>query len=214
MSSTGKRRYHAPAREAAAAQTRLAVLRAAKELFEARGWSGTPIRAIADEAGVSSKTIEAIFKTKGALLEATVTHVFRGADDERPLMRREAAQAFEAAPDARSALGLHAAYARPITQRSAAIAQVVESAAAADPAVAAIWKRMRDNRQGGADWAAGVVGGKPGLRPGVGPDEVRTTILLAIDWATYRTLVGERVLTPDGYEQWMRTLYERMLLAG
>ena len=212
MALTSKRRYHAPAREAAAAQTRVAVVRAAKDVFEARGWTATTMRLIAGAAGVSTKTVEAIFKTKGALLSAAVTYTFRGADDERPLMQREAAQAFEAAPDAPRALRLHAAYARPITQRSAAIAQVVESAAAGDPGVAETWNTMLDNRRGGARWATEVVSTKPGLRRGVHPDEIHTTILLAIDWATYRTLVRERGLTPEGYEDWMGTLYARMLV--
>src|SRR5258707_8998729 len=89
------RPYHAPRRTAAAAQTRQAILRAAKEQFEARGWAATTVRSIAESAGVSPKTVEALFATKPALLEATLMVAFGGdhADpvtDDVPILRPEA----------------------------------------------------------------------------------------------------------------------------
>ena len=62
------RRYHAPRRAAAAEETRRDILRAAQEQFEAHGWAATTMRAIALSAGVSPKTVEALFATKPALL--------------------------------------------------------------------------------------------------------------------------------------------------
>ena len=72
------RRYHAPRRAAAAEETRRDILRAAQEQFEAHGWAATTIRAIALSAGVSPKTVEALFATKPALLEATLLGALRG----------------------------------------------------------------------------------------------------------------------------------------
>src|SRR3979409_1256921 len=136
---SNKRPYRAPRRAAAAAQTREAILPAAKERFEARGWAGTTIAAIAADAGVSPKTIEALFATKAALLAAVVDYAIRGDTNELPMIRREAAQAGEAAPDAATMLELHAAYAGGIDARSARIAWVVETAAGSDERVAQLW---------------------------------------------------------------------------
>src|SRR5258705_475083 len=66
------RRYHGSRRSAAAEVTRAAILRAAKEEFEAHGWAATTMRSIAMNAGVSLKTVEALFATKPAVLEATL----------------------------------------------------------------------------------------------------------------------------------------------
>ena len=42
---------------------------AAKDVFERLGWSGTTMRAVADQAGVSVKTVEALYRTKAELLK-------------------------------------------------------------------------------------------------------------------------------------------------
>ena len=65
MSRPGKpaRSYQAPQREAAALRTRETVLTAAATLFAERGFAGTTIQAVAGEARVSPKTIEAAFGT-------------------------------------------------------------------------------------------------------------------------------------------------------
>ncbi|HEY5986171.1 MAG TPA: TetR family transcriptional regulator, partial [Streptosporangiaceae bacterium] len=55
-----RRPYHAPQRAAAAARTREAIVAAAKDVFEHLGWSGATMRGVADQAGVSVKTVEAI----------------------------------------------------------------------------------------------------------------------------------------------------------
>ena len=115
------RTYHAPRRTAAAAETRQAILRAAKDEFEARGWAATTMRSIAVRAGVSPKTVEALFATKPALLEATLLAAFDGdppnTDTGDPAirpeavleMRGEAAGEIEGATDAATMLELHAA---------------------------------------------------------------------------------------------------------
>src|ERR1700724_982476 len=126
---TNKRPYHAPRRAAAAAQTREAILHAAKERFEARGWAGTTIAAIAADAEASPKTIEALFATKAALLAAVVDYSLRGDASDAPMLAREPAQTVQSAPDAAAMLDRHLEYAIPITARSARIAAVIESAA-------------------------------------------------------------------------------------
>jgi AcrR family transcriptional regulator len=208
MSEPVKRAYNAPRRQAAAALTRTTILRAAQERFEHDGWATTTIKAVAETAGVSPKTIEANFHTKTALLAATVTFVFRGEDQDVPMTEREPARAFMQATTATEALDRHAAYARPITQRSARIAAVVETA----PGLEELWERMRANARFGARWACEQIVTKPGLRADATPDLVETTLLVAMDWGTYRLLTTERALTPESYEAWMRHYYARVLL--
>ncbi|HZQ65045.1 MAG TPA: TetR family transcriptional regulator [Gaiellaceae bacterium] len=207
-----KRRYHAPRRAAAAAQTRQTIVDAAKTRFEGFGWAGTTIRSIAADAEVSPKTIEALFTTKAGLLAAAVDYAIRGDIDETPVIRRESARAVEAAPDAPTMLARHAEYATTITSRSARIARVVESAAASDDQVAALWARMTHNRRFGARWAAETLLAKPGAPAGLTVEKAEQVFLIAIDWGTYRVLTEELGLTPDAARDWLHHYYRRMLL--
>ena len=77
------RPYHAPQRAAAAARTREAIVTAAKDAFERLGWPGATMRGIADQAGVSVKTVEALYRTKAELLKHVVDYAIAG--DLRPI---------------------------------------------------------------------------------------------------------------------------------
>ncbi len=208
-----KRPYHSPHRAAAAAATREAILRAAQARFEARGWTGTSISAIAADAGVSPKTIEAQFATKAALLADVVDYAIRGDDTAIPMRRRELALAVEAAPDAATMLERHAAHSCAIAGRSAPIAWVVETAAASDQHVAKLWARMTENWHHGGHWAAQIARQKPGIRTDLTLKDAEQIFLIAMDWATYRTLTTKLALTPDGAQAWILHYYQHMLLA-
>jgi AcrR family transcriptional regulator len=208
-----KRPYHAPRRAAAAAQTREAILAAAQARFEAGGWVATTMAAVAADAGVSPKTIEATFGTKAKLLAAVVDYAIRGDIDPTPMANRAAVQAERDAPDAATMLELHARRSAGIASRSAHIAWVVESAAAGDEAVAELWARMTHNLRFGLDTAAETLLAKPGLRAGLTPEETREILLVAMHWATYRTLTGIGHLDVDAVAAWIKRYYRRMLLA-
>lgn len=214
MSEGGKRRYHAPAREAAAARTRLAVLSAAQATFEERGWAGTRMRDVADAAGVSQKTVEAAFGTKAALLEAAVDLAIRGDAESVPMPQRDSILEMERVTDAATMLELHARHLRVTNVRSALIASVVEQAATADPAVDALWSRMTRNREYAVSWATDTLLAKSGRRRGLARDEARTVFWVALDWETYRTLTERAGLDADGYEGWLRGYYRAMLLTA
>ncbi|MHB8658945.1 MAG: TetR family transcriptional regulator [Solirubrobacteraceae bacterium] len=210
---SNKRPYHAPRRAIAAAQTREAILHAAKQRFEARGWAGTTIAAIAADAEVSPKTIEALFATKAALLGAVVDYALRGDASDVPMLSREATETVQSAADAATMLDRHVAYALPITARSARVAAVIESAAGSDKRVAEQWARMTHNRRFGARWAAETLLQKPGVRSDLTLEEAQRMFTIAIDWATYRTLHVELGLSHDQLHEWIRGYYQRMFLS-
>lgn len=206
------RRYDSTGRQAAAAERRLAVVAAARDAFERAGWAGTTMRQVAEASGVSQKTIEAAFRTKAALLGAAVDYAIRGDVDPLPVPRRASVHAMERAADAREMLRLHARHLRAINGRSAAVAGVVEQAAASDPAVAKLWRRMNRNRVYGVRWAAETLLRKPGRRPRLRRPYVESVFWVALDWGTYRTLTRQAHLDDDAYEAWLRAYYESMLL--
>jgi AcrR family transcriptional regulator len=215
MSSTNKqqkRRYDARGRQAAAAQRRLAVIAAACDAFERKGWSGVTVREISQITGVPQKTVEAVFGTKAALLRAAVDYAIRGDTGSLPTSQRESVLSMERSRDAPEMLRLHAHHLRTINARSARIAAVVEQAAAADAAVGDLWRQMNDNRATGVRWATQTLLAKPGRRPRMRPSHVEAVFWVALDWGTYRTLTQHAGLTDDAFESWLRTYYRATLL--
>jgi AcrR family transcriptional regulator len=206
------RPYHAPQRAAAAARTREAIVTAAKDAFERLGWPGATMRGIADQAGVSVKTVEALYRTKAELLKHVVDYAIAGDLRPIPVTGREPVAAMEAAPDATAMLDLHARQLTDIAGRSAQVFWVVEQAAPADQDIAGLWAQMSDNRRFGARWAATTLLGKPGVPRHVGQDYAEEVFWLAIDPGTYRSLILGRGLSPAGFETWIRNLYDKMLL--
>jgi TetR/AcrR family transcriptional regulator, regulator of autoinduction and epiphytic fitness len=207
-----KRRYHAPQRQAAAARTRDAVIRAAKDQFEQVGWAGATMRSVAEAAGVSLKTVEAQFQTKAALLQLAVDYAIRGDLDPLPMPQRDRVAAMEAAPDAATMLRLHAAHLRTVNERSARIAWTVEQAAAGAPAVAELWQRMNGNRRYAVNWATDTFLSKPGRKRGLRRHFIQAVFWNALDWGTYRTLTEHARLTPDQFQRWLETYYDATLL--
>jgi AcrR family transcriptional regulator len=207
-----RRSYDASGRRAAAEERRLAVVGAAREAFEQRGWAAVRVREIAEAAGVSQKLVEAVFGTKAALLQAAVDYAIRGDVDPLPMPRRESVQAMEAATDATAMLRLHARHVRLVNARSARLAAVVEHAAPADPAVAGLWRRMNQNRRYAVEWATETFLGKRGRRRGLRRPQVAAAFWVALDWGTYRTLTDLAGLDDDGYEDWLRRYYASLLL--
>ena len=207
-----RRTYHAPQREAGASRTREAIIRSSRRLFEERGWAATTIRAVAEQAGVSPKTVEALFGTKAALLRAAVTYAIRGDVDPQPMPQRERVARIERTPSAAAMLDLHSAHLRTINDRSAQIAWVVEQAAADDPIVEALWNQMNQNRDFAVRWASDLLLRKPGRRKGLRRTDVEATFWVALDWGTYRTLTQHGRLTAAGYEAWLRRYYRDAFL--
>jgi AcrR family transcriptional regulator len=220
------RTYHAPRRTAAAAETRRAILRAAKVEFEARGWGATTMRSIAMSAGVSPKTLEALFATKPALLEATLLAAL-GSDaansdtGDRAILRPEAVlelraeaiREIEAAADAATMLEHHSALVSEINARAARLCWALETAVPSDERLAEISARMTEVVLFGARWLADVVLGKPGVRADLTLREAEETFLVAIDWNTYRTLTAKGDMRQEDVEAWVMRYYRHLLLA-
>ncbi len=207
------RRYSAPQREAAAAQTRESILVAAKSSFEQHGWHGATVREIADTAGVSQKTVEAIFGTKARLLQAVIDYAIRGDAEAVEMPQREVVAKMEAVPTATAMLTLHAAHLRTIHERSSRIASVVEQAASSDASIAELWMRMNHNRRVGILWATDTLLAKPGRKRGMSRTHVEAVFWVALNWGTFRTLTEQAGLDADSYESWLRRYYRSMLLA-
>jgi len=142
-----KRVYRSTRRSAQAADTRDAVLAAARDIFMRDGWQKATISAIAREAGVSVETIYAGFGTKRVLLEAAITAAVRGPAPDTPLMRQSGPRAVLEATDQRQQLALFTADITGILERVAPMMSVLRTAAETEPELAAHYAGLHRGRR-------------------------------------------------------------------
>ena len=183
------------------------IVAAARKLMGARGWAGTSIEAIAAEAGVATQTVYAAFGNKLSIVTGMREAMLR--DSQIPELMAQAA----VEPDAAKRLALWAKLIRQQMETSYDVISIHRQAAQADPAFAAEYRKVLDNRaRSFAEFVDGLRGGL-----GRGIDARTATDLL---WAysneeLYRELVAERGWSNDRYEQWLaRTLVVELIGAA
>lgn len=207
-----KRPYDAPARRAAAGETRAAILRSAERLFLKRGYAATNVADIARAARVAIDTVYASVGTKQALLRTLIETAISGTQQAVPAEQRDYVRAIRAEPDARRKIAIYAQAVRRIHERLAPLVRLLKHAAPGDKALAAIWRSIADRRAANMRRFVADLDGTGALRPDVDRDEAADVI-----WATnapefYLLLVGERGWPPAKFEVWLVRTWIRLLL--
>src|SRR4051812_22307288 len=103
-----KRSYNSARRAEQAAETRRAVLAAARELFTLQGYAGTTVAQIAARAGVAADTVYATVGRKPTLLRELVETAISGSAQAVPAEQRGYVREVQAATTAREKLTIYA----------------------------------------------------------------------------------------------------------
>jgi AcrR family transcriptional regulator len=198
-----KRSYDASGRRAQARARRLAVVVAARELFERDGFRCTTITGVAAHAGVSPESIYKAFGTKAELAKAVFDLVVAGDDDPVPVADRPAMQAIREEPDVRRKIVM---FVDGLAQRQAASAKVqilIRDGRHVDSSLVPIWTALNDEGLAGMTALARHLLETGQLRDGVDLAEARDVLwnYLAID--TFERLVLARGWTHERYTRWL-----------
>jgi AcrR family transcriptional regulator len=207
-----RRKYQSRLRQQQAADTRGAIVAAARQLFVANGWQGTTIAAVARAAGVSAESVYAVFGSKSALLLGVVQSAVRRGNPATPLVEQEGPRAVAAARDQAEMLRL---FARDIAQVLSAVADIVavlRVAAEADPEVAKVYDAIHAGRRENLALVAKALAGKGPLR-----DEMSEAAALAQIWRLaspelFLMLTRIEGLTPEQYAAWLDHTLGQLLL--
>jgi AcrR family transcriptional regulator len=204
------RTYNSPRREAEAAETRTRILDASATLFIRDGYSATPLRAIAEEAGVSLQSVN-LAGPKSALLLAAFERAFAGTEGSESLSERPEMREIIATPDPDAAIELYIAFLATANERAAAIWAAFMAAADADPAVretaAALEARRMDDMRLGAGFFV-----QRGLISPDRLDDAADVLGFLTSAPTYLYFVEQRGWPRARYEAWLRRALERLLL--
>jgi AcrR family transcriptional regulator len=180
------------------ALTRHTILRAARELFAERGYANTPVRLLAQRAGVALQTVYSTYGSKAGVLaglpdlldqEADVVDLFRARED---------------IDDPAELLGLLARICRQIRERGGDIVKILRSAAAVDHDIAHTLTEAHRRRRLGVEAVlakTGLTGKRSAdIATALMADEVCDSLVDVAGWSY------------DEYEEWLRATLIQVLL--
>jgi AcrR family transcriptional regulator len=206
------RRYDSSGRQAAAAETRRRIVRAASDLFVEHGWAGTTVAAVAEVAGVSAPTVFAGFGSKALLLKAAIDVALAGDDRAVPVSARPTARWVAEAPSAAEVLARYAVMMGELAQRAGPIYEVLLRAAGSDPELSSLLADLEQQRLRAASGVAAAVQERGGLPPGRTVDEARDVIWLCNAPELYVNLVRRRRWSTKRYVAWARDALTKLVL--
>jgi AcrR family transcriptional regulator len=198
-----KRSYDASGRREQARARRLAVVLAARDLFERDGFRQTTIVNIAAAAGVSAESVYKNFGSKANLAKAVFDLVIAGDDEPVPIAQRPAMQAIRDEPDVRRKIPL---YVDGLVQRQARSAKVqilIRDGRHVDDALDPVWAKLNEEGLLGMTMLGRHLFDTGQLREGIDLQEVSDVLwnYLAID--TYERLVLVRGWPLERYSRWL-----------
>jgi AcrR family transcriptional regulator len=198
-----KRSYDASRRREQARARRLAVVQAARELFERDGFRSTTIAAVAAHAGVSAESIYKGFGSKAALAKAVFDVVIAGDAEPVAVADRPAAQAVRDEPDVRRKIAMFADGLAQRQARSARVQILIRDGRHVDDSLAPIWAKLNDEGLLGMTMLGRHLLDSGQLRGGIDLAEVRDVLwnYLAIDH--FERLVLSRGWPLDRYASWL-----------
>jgi len=204
---TTKRPYRSTRRRQQAAATRTSTVAAATRLFADRGWSGTAMRDVAAEAGVSVETVYANFGSKTDLLLVAVDVAVVGVTDPEPLSQRREFAALGSGTFAER-VDATARMLTEINQRSWGLRRAVVEGAVSEPLLAAKLRYLEERRRANIREGAEMVVGRP-----VDDDELDLLwVLLGAEVFQTLTQLGGRSVA--SYQSWLGGWLARLLGDG
>lgn len=193
-------------RERQSAQTRHEILDAARRLFASQGYSRTSVAAVAKEAGVSVQTIYDSVGGKAALVRG-LNDWIDGEAGVGPIAAR-----IPQATTGRELLDVAVSICRGINERCDDLIRVLDSAAAADPALAAVREEGLRRHRDGIARMCGRLEQLGELRPGMSAKAAAAVVAPLTDTPVARTFVHDHGWTWEAWHEWTLETLCRLVL--
>ena len=177
-----------------------------------RGYGPTTIDAIADDAGVSRKTVFSSAGGKAALLKLAFDWTLAGDDEPVSIGDRPEVQQMMREQDATALLHAWIAMNAAIAQRIAPLHHVLVVAADGDPEAAELLATTNRQRAGGALSVTTRLDALGGLRPGLDVAGAAAIADVLIDPMPYQRLVVQHGWTFEAYVEHLQRITAASLL--
>jgi AcrR family transcriptional regulator len=204
------RKYDASRRQAQARDAKLAIIRAAHDLFVERGYGRTTMTDVAEAAGVSVESVYASFRNKPTLLHRVWDITIGGDDEEVPFHERPEVMAIRNEPDLAKRFVMHAAFSTKTMVRIAPFMLALQGAAGTDAAAAEMLGEVGRQRLAGLSVMAREAAKTGQLA--VSEEECRDVIWAFTDGVLWHRLVKERGWSNERYAEWASQVWVRTLV--
>ena len=205
-----KRSYRSDRRSEQAADTRMAVIAAARDVFARDGWQKSTIATIAKQAGVSAETVYVGFRNKRTLLEEAITAAVRGDEPETPLMRQAGPRAVMGGASQKEQLAKFSAHIVAILERVAPIMAVLRTAAETDADLATHYAALHAGRRRNFEQVVEALSRNGRLR--VSRPVAADAIARLTSPELFLLATGAQGSSVADYRSWLRTCLEALLL--
>lgn len=200
-------------REEAARTTRARIIETAKTSFLRRGFGGTTIRHVADEAGVSQETIYKTFGGKSALLKAVYDVSLAGDDEAVPLAARPEALAVRDATSPGAAALAYAELAQLISSRIDPLLRVLLGSRDTDKALAEFARTTERERHVGSSFYVRQWEQAGWLRDDITTDQAIDSVW-ALNSPQPRWLLLDHGWDEEQYTHWLAELIHLAIFAA
>jgi len=194
-----------------AAQTRGRIIRAATEVFEERGFTGTRFEDVAERAGVAVPTVYKAFTNKANLLIAAVELAMSGTDVGGPLEAQSWFKEQLDEPDPARQLQLIARNARQLYERAGRLLDVLRAAAPLDAQLGNTWDEIAAQRVTRSRQSASRLMTKARNRARLSRNDAALTLLSLTEPAVFSAYAASGRPAAK-YEQWLADILTRVLL--
>lgn len=184
-------------RDQQGASTRRRILRAARELFHERGYAATPVRLLAQQAGVAVQTIYDVYGSKAGIVAAMPDLI----DEEADVL--EIVKAMDATDDPLEMLRLFAHVRRQIRERCGDMIQILRSSAASDQVLGAAWAEGLRRRRYGIERMMERIGEAGRLKRDLTPARAANIAAALATDEVCDALVDAGGWSFDDYEAWL-----------
>jgi len=204
--AVARRRYRSPLRERQAKDTRTLIVEATRRLFRSVGYQGTSLEAIASEAGVSPKTVEARFGSKRGLIAALV-------DPHATENRNSTTLAIiRGSPSPKRRLAAVAKLSRQTYETWSPEFELLTGARVPVPELAAIAEQIGKRRRGNQSYLIAFLVSSGTLKRGLDAKAAADELWALTGYEMYRIFVIECGWSGLRFERWLSsTLADRLL---
>lgn len=190
-----------PSRAEQARATRRRIIAAAASQFVTRGYGGTLLDQVAEQAGVAVQTVYFHFGNKRTLLKEALDLAAVGDDEPVPLMDRPWVTEIRAETDPERIIVLWLAAGRAIHDRIAPLMRVVRGATGTDPEVAAQWDTNQAQTRTANGFLAELLAGRGALKPGLDVGQARDIAFVLSNAETYLQFTDVCGWTPEEWQE-------------
>ena len=208
------RSYDSTLRARQAAERRLALAVAARDLFVERGYPATTMDAVAARANVSLKTVYNAYASKSGLLRAVWDLSLKGDLDDAPVAERPWYAALMSEPDPHRQLAMTAESSRVVKTRIGPMLKVIRDAASVDDDLAALWELIQTDFWANQRAIIESLASKGALRSGLDIERATDLLWMLNHPDVWLLLVDRRGWSPTEWETWFADACRDQLLAS